>query len=104
MTKEPETVELIFEEPPDDGRGHRPGKTPVGQWLASLREHPGQWAKFPKEQMSGSAAGVIRRGQGYGVKKGEFEAASRSTTNKRFWLYARYVGAPAAAVTEDGES
>lgn len=88
--------ELIFEEPPG-ARGGRAGSSAIGQWLTSLREHPGQWVKFPAPQKSSASSGNIGRGR-YGAAPGEFEASSRSAGDGTFWLYARYVGSP------DGES
>ena len=86
------TTDLIFEDPPATTRGRPAGESPTGQWLASLREHPGQWAKFPTPILSNGVAQNIKKGKGYGAKPGEFEATVRSATNKRFDLYARYVG------------
>lgn len=88
--------DLIFEEPPTlHGGGMVRGSSPVGQWLNSLRDHPGQWAKFP-EPKSATLASHIKRGSAYGVLPGEFEARTvkiDGDTSRRT-LYARYVGTP----------
>jgi hypothetical protein len=82
--------ELIFEEPPALQCAGRPaGKTPLGLWLAELRNHPGVWAKYP-EQVSGGVPTRIRQGN-YGVAAGEFEVTVRNA-GKRCDLYVRYVG------------
>lgn len=90
------TVDLIFvdEPPPAQPRGNR---SPVNGWLQSLREHPGKWAKYPTPFMSNFDTRKINSGGGYGVVAGEFEAVTRGIANKRYELYARYIGAP-----EDG--
>ncbi len=89
----PDTAtEIIFvdEPPPPPNRGK---PSPVPAWLDSLRSHPNRWAKFPTPYSSyGPVASRIRTGQGYGVMPGEFEAISRNIGNKRYELYARYVG------------
>lgn len=89
--------DLIFEEPPRlHGGGFVKGTTsPVGQWLKSLRSHPGQWAKYP-EPKSATTASHIKRGSAFDVQPGEFEARTvkiDGDTSRRT-LYARYVGTP----------
>lgn len=84
---------LIFEEPPViRGGGYPAGSSPLGQWLASLRDHPGQWAKWP-EPRSATDATNIKRGIQYGVQAGEFEVRTTKIegASKRT-LYARYIG------------
>lgn len=85
--------EIIFEEPPTPARGNGPsaGSSPLGKWLASLRDHPGYWARWSSPVWSGTTT-TIKRGEGYGVKPGEFEVALRKADGGKFHLYARYVG------------
>ncbi len=91
MTTDPTPTgpELIFEEPPPQTR--RRGNSPVGLWLASLREHPGQWAKYPERVGTGTASN-IKRGKGLGVTPGEFEVVTRNQADDKCWMYARYAG------------
>ena len=88
--------DLIFEEPPRlHGGGFVVGSSPVGQWLNSLRQHPGSWAKFP-DPKSATIATRIKRGTAYGVQRGEFEVRTvkiDGDTSRRT-IYARYVGTP----------
>jgi len=90
-------VELTFEEPPPSARGCKSrGKSPLGLWLAALRDHPGVWAKYP-EPTYASAAPQINRGKNYGASAGEYETRAVSiagTKPLRVTLYARYVGTP----------
>lgn len=84
--------ELIFEEPPPPKSG-RPGSG-IREWLDSLRQHPGQWAKFPTE-VNGGIGGHVTAGSAYGVTAGEFEVTMRRAPEAgkyRAWLYARYIG------------
>lgn len=84
--------DLIFEEPPTFRMGRPLGGSPFGQWLAALRDHPGQWAKFP-EPRAAAVSTHVRRGDAYGVEAGEFETRTMSAgTPGRVWIYARYVG------------
>lgn len=88
--------DLIFEEPPVlHGGGMVRGSSPMGQWLAALRQHPGQWAKFP-EPKSATIATHIKRGTCYGVQHGEFETRTVKIDgdSSRRTFYARYVGTP----------
>lgn len=85
------STELIFEEPPAySGRG--PG-SPLTAWLASLRDHPGRWAKYPLPVHSGTTT-AITKGQRYKVAAGEFEvsATGKGAGKHKSWLYARYIG------------
>ena len=87
--------DLIFEEPPGRTGGGVAGSSPFGQWLASLRSHPSEWAKWPEPKSwsaAGSAASKASRGVAYGVKPGEFEVVSRTVDGQTF-IFARYVGA-----------
>lgn len=87
------TPELIFEEPPRVQRRQRQGRSPLGLWLAELRNYPGEWARYP--QRCGSAASVnIRDGSRYDVKAGEFETTTRNRNQQdgSCDLYARYIG------------
>lgn len=89
------TVDLIFvdEPPPPNPRGNQ---SPVNRWLQSLRAHPGKWAKYPEPFMSNFNTAKINSGGGYGVTvAGEFEAVTRGINNKRYELYARYLGTTA---------
>lgn len=86
------TPDLVFEEPPPPAPGRKAGTSPIGLWLTTLREHPGKWAKFPEQVLSSYVAGVIWSGKGYGAKPGEFDAVTRTGTNKQWWLYVRYIG------------
>lgn len=84
-------TELIFEDPPPARR--RGLTSPVVPWLEALRQHPGKWAKYPEPFMSSGAAANIVRAKGYGLTTpGEYDAVMRPTTNKRYELYARYIG------------
>ncbi len=89
----PDTAtEIIFvdEPPPRSTRGRNSLVIP---WLDSLRSHPGRWAKYPEPFLShGGHAKRLVAGQRYGVAPGEFEAVQRSIGNKRYELYARYIG------------
>lgn len=89
-----ETPELIPEDPPPikrAGSGARAGQTPVGLWLAALRDTPGVWHRYP-DRVHARAPASISRGR-YGVEPGEFEALSRNLDDRgRGLLYARYVG------------
>ena len=87
------TPDLVFEEPPPPSApGRKAGTSPIGLWLTTLREHPGKWAKCPDQVRVSSVGSVIKRGKGYGAKPGEFDAVVRTGTNKRYWLYVRYIG------------
>ena len=88
-------TDLIFEDVPATSR---PGiySTAVGEWLRSLREHPGKTAKFP-EPVGAGVVTAIKKGLGYGVKPGEFDASSRrrdaqgeETPPTKVWLYATF--------------
>jgi len=83
---------LIFEEPPpkERGPGAAPGQSPMGLWLAELRNHPNAWAKYP-ERVHCAVMTRIRSGK-YGVGVGEYEASGRNTIKGRCDLYARYIG------------
>lgn len=86
--------DLIFEEPPVTATGpHSQGNSPVGLWLAALRDHPGRWAKFPDTVPLGLSS-RIKKGDRYGAKAGEFEVRMSyiGAPPPRVWLYARYVG------------
>jgi len=89
--------ELIFEEPPkpNPGGGRPVGASPIGRFLAALREHPGRWARFPQAHdgrgLLSRKVTDINRGNRYGVQAGEFEATSRKVGDS-FYLYAKYVG------------
>lgn len=86
--------DLIFEEPPSKTPGGGPvaGSSPFGLWLAALRDHPGQWAKYPEARYAGDAT-AVRNGGRYGVKAGEFETRTVGTgAGRRVWIYARYIG------------
>ena len=87
------STDLIFEEPPaTKRRGGRPvGQSPVGRWLSSLRDHPGQWVKYPEKVYAGTGT-KIRCGSHYGVSAGEFETRTVDACGQPGWLYARYVG------------
>ncbi len=88
-------VELTFEEPPPATRGRNSrGQSPLGLWLAALRDHPGVWAKYPVPTYA-SAGPQINRGKNYGASAGEYETRAVSITGTkplRVTLYARYVG------------
>jgi len=90
-------VELVFEEPPPVTRGrYSRGASPLGMWLAALRDHPGEWAKYP-EPVSPATPCDIRGGRNYGAVAGEFETRPVNITGSkplRVTLYARYVGTP----------
>lgn len=88
------TDDLIFEEPPKPSHspGVRQGNSPVGRWLASLRDHPGSWAKYP-DPLSQGVGTTIRKGRGYGVEAGEFEVRTVNIPDSPTHLvnlYARY--------------
>lgn len=85
------TPELIFEEPPTAKRGRSADPAMVA-WLDALRAHPGQWAKYPIEQLTRSLATRLNKAGYGGFEAGDFEATARKATNNRVWLYARYVG------------
>ncbi len=88
-----ETPEIVFADPPPTkkGPGSR-GQSPLGLWLAALRDHPGRWAEFP-QPMSSTVATQIKQGKRCGVRPGEFEVTRRSTGDgKTYRLFARYVG------------
>ena len=89
------SADLIFEDPlPAARSGSRAGESPLGLWLAALRDHPGQWAKYA-DAMSAATCTVIRQGKRHGVKPGEFEVRQVAVGDTRkVWLYARYVGTP----------
>lgn len=97
MSERTKTTDLIFEEPPPKGRGpgRSAGDSPIGEWLASLREHPGEWSRFP-DSVHPNAVTYITEGRKYGVRfAGEFEATGRKVVGsvmKRVDLYARYIG------------
>ena len=86
------SADLIFEDPPINGKGRNSqGQSAFGQWLNALRDHPGQWAKYPVIRSSSDAA-HIRMGR-YGAKRGEFEARTVTANQAgRAWIYARYIG------------
>lgn len=85
------SADLIFEAPPEDGKG---GRSPFRPWLKALRQHPGEWAKYAEPQYP-NIASKIRNGQGYGAKPGEFEVRTVNVSGPgRAWIYARYVGTP----------
>lgn len=73
------SVEIIWEAPP-------PKQTARRLWLAALKEHPGQWAKWPRPTANGGTTWFKRHG---------CEVAMRMIAGsdpKRFDLYVRYVG------------
>lgn len=88
-------TELIFEEPEDKVTGG--AGSPVADWLARLRDHPGKWAKYP-ERMHPSTSGAVKRGAYSGIKAGEFDAKGRNhgddNGKRRCDLFARFVGDP----------
>lgn len=87
--------DLIFEEPPNDGRGVYRPLHPVTVWLAALREHPWVWARFP-DDVAPAIGTFIRKGDRYGVAEGEYQTRTTSIGNtRRVHLYARYIGTPA---------
>lgn len=88
------SADLIFEEPPSKipTGGPVAGSSPFGLWLAALRHHPGQWAKYPEARYAGDAT-VVRNGDRYGVEAGEYETRTvNAEIGRRVWIYARYVG------------
>lgn len=88
------STELIFEDPPAyPGAG--PG-SPLTGWLASLREHPGKWAKYPTPVHAGAGT-AIARGQRYKVAPGEFEVkgSGKGAPANTSWIWVRFVGADA---------
>lgn len=88
-------AELIFEEPPNPGRGPGGGNaSPIAAWLDELRQHPNQWAKYP-ERVHHNTVTFIRTGRNYGVTAGEFEVTGRDIKyepTSRCDLFARYIG------------
>lgn len=84
------SAELIFEEPPVQKTG--PGADrDFRAWLSALRQHPGQWVKYPEPVYTAKGTN-IRRGL-YGVKPGEYEVrTARANSGRKSWLYACYVG------------
>lgn len=78
------TTDLIFEEPPAKGGS-------LGHWCNALREHPGQWAKYPEPTNSGNTS-HIRKGKLRGIAAGEFEVRTVTIEGSTVWLYARYIG------------
>lgn len=88
----PDDPELIFfDEPPTIGHGGRPADPEKVAWLTALTEHPGKWAKFPKEQLSAAMVRAIKVRGAYGVG-GRWEAVTRGTPNKHYWIFACYLG------------
>lgn len=74
-------VEPVWEAPQPKQRG---GGARV-RWLAVLKAHPGQWAKWPRPTANGATW----------FKRHGCEVAMRMIAGsdpKRFDLYARYVG------------
>ena len=94
--------DLIFEEPPPILRGAgNAGKSPLGLWLAALRQHPGQWARWP-EPVWPTTSTDIRKGRSRAVEAGEFETRTVviASGEKRVTLYVRYVGTPELRAVE----
>ena len=78
-------VETIWEAPPPKKTGRRLGGERA-RWLAVLKEHPGQWAKWPRPTANGATTWFRKHG---------CEVAMRMIAGsdpKRFDLYVRYVG------------
>lgn len=87
------SADLIFEDPPVVKIGRTAGETELGQWLAALRDHPGQWAKWPSPVVAATAT-FIRQGRRNGVAPGDYETRTvviQGEASKRT-MYARYVG------------
>lgn len=87
--------ELIREDPVPKPRVAR-SVSPIAVWLDAIREHPGEWFRFP-DPVSPSTAANIHRGAYSGAAAGEFEARGRgihvgSDGRRVCALYARYVG------------
>lgn len=87
--------ELIREDPVPKPRVAR-SVSPIAVWLDAIREHPGEWFRFP-DPVHPSTATNIRRGAYAGAATGEFEAKCRGIHvgpdgRKVCTLYARYVG------------
>lgn len=89
--------ELIREDPVPKRRVARSvPPSPITVWLHAIREHSGEWFRFP-DPVHPSTATNIRRGAYAGAATGEFEAKCRgirgsSDGRKVCTLYARYVG------------
>lgn len=85
-------TDLIFEAPSAAATGPN-AISPVRAWLDRLRDHPGEWAKYP-ERVAPTTSANIKTGKYVGVKRGEFEAVVRNGSGDpaRFDLFARYVG------------
>ena len=90
-----DTPDLIFEEPPTRAHGGGGTYSPIRLWLNALRDHPGQWAKYP-ETVHASTRTFISQGTSYGVSEGEFEVCGRMDKSDpgkvRIHLYARFIG------------
>lgn len=76
-------TDLKWQDPPPS-KGGRKAKWPiVGE---QLKAHPEQWA-LVAESVSGGASGSVKRGLGP-----NFQIATRTRTDGKFDVYARYVG------------
>lgn len=78
-------VEPIWEAPPPKQQTGRLGGERT-RWLAVLKAHPGQWAKWPRPTAYGATTWFRKQG---------CEVTQRTITGSdptRYDLYARYVG------------
>lgn len=93
--------DIVWEEPPADGRGPRQAGH-LEPFAAALRDHPGQWARYPvalTEKSTSNAAVRIKTGSALSFgPAGAFEAVTRNVDGTRV-LYVRYVGEPAAVAS-----
>ncbi len=94
MSKTPTTDLIFVDQPPTKAGRLADPNHPIRLWLDALRQHPGQWAKYPDPQPTRTACGTIKNGKAYGAQPGEFEAktSAAGATNGRVFIYARYVG------------
>lgn len=86
---------LVWEDPPPDSRGRRPGwadEDDHDAFAAALRARPMRWARLPLTSAGTGTAACIVMARLVAYRPARSFEAVRRTVDGRSYVYARYVG------------